>query len=70
MEIYYGISRGNIPLAHQSIIANFNNNSVLSTSNLVKPILGRGFLKSAIMPNIGDDTQIRNKKNNCLKHTL
>ena len=67
MEIYYGISRGNIPLAHQSIIANFNNNSVLSTSNLVKPILGGGFLASAIIPKIRDDTQIRNKKKQLLE---
>ena len=29
MEIYYGISRGNIPLMHQSAISNKNNNSIL-----------------------------------------
>ena len=28
MEIYYGISRGNIPLIHQSVMANTNNNSL------------------------------------------
>ena len=61
MEIYYGISRGNIPLTHQSIIANYNNNSILSTGNLVKSILRRGFLNNSILPKIGDNTEVRNK---------
>ena len=49
MEIYYGISRGNIPLTHQSILANSKNDSVLSTGNLVKSILHRGLLKSTVI---------------------
>ena len=56
MEIYYGISKGTIPIAHQSIIANANNASVLSTGNLHKSILGRGFLKSTILRPEKEDT--------------
>ena len=63
MEIYYGISRGSIPLAHQSIIANTNNSSILSQGNLVKSILGRGLLKTTIVrPDIEDNPEIRKKK--------
>ena len=63
MEIYYGISRGNIPLAHQSIIANTNNSSILSQGNLVKSILGRGLLKTTIVrPDIEDNPEIRKNK--------
>ena len=63
MEIYYGISRGNIPLAHQSVIANANNASILSTGNIKKSILGRGALKSTIVrPEIEDNPEMKKKK--------
>ena len=58
MEIYYGISRGIIPIAHQSLIANSNNSSILSKNNL-----GRRFLRSAIIkPEIEDNTIVRKRK--------
>ena len=63
MEIYYGISRGNIPLSHQSVIANANNASVLSTGNLVKSILGRGLLKNTIIrPEKEDNPEVKKQK--------
>ena len=63
MEIYYGISRGNIPLTHQSILANSKNDSVLSTGNLVKSILHRGLLKSTVIkPDLGDNPEEKKKK--------
>ena len=63
MEIYYGISRGNIPILHQSIISNVNNASILSTRNLVKSVLGRGILKSTIIkPEIDDNPEMKKMK--------
>ena len=63
MEIYYGIRKGTIPIAHQSIIANANNASILSTGNIHKSILGRGFLKSTIVrPEKEDTPEIKKQK--------
>ena len=63
MEIYYGVSRGNIPISHQSIIANANNASILSTGNVTRSILGRGFLKSTIVkPEIQDNPEAKKQK--------
>ena len=63
MEIYYGISKGRIPIAHQSIIANANNSSILSTGNLHRSILGRGFLKSTIVrPETEDTPEMKREK--------
>ena len=63
MEIYYGISRGNIPISHQSIIANIRNSSILSTENIAKSILRRGILKSTIIkPEINDNPEKKKQK--------
>jgi hypothetical protein len=63
MEIYYGISRGNIPLAHQSMIANANNTSMVSLGNIRKSILGGGMLKSTVVkPEIADSAETRKMK--------
>ena len=63
MEIYYGITKGDIPIQQQSIIANANNASILSTGNISKSILGRGILKSTIVkPEIEDNPEIKKQK--------
>ena len=68
MEIYYGISRGIIPITNQSIISNVNNASLnnvslISTGNLVKSVLGRGIFKSTIVrPEIKDNPEMKKMK--------
>ena len=54
MEIYYGIRRGNIPLIHQSIMANTNNKSI-SGNNI-------NLRESLVNPNINDDEEEKIKK--------
>ena len=71
MEIYYGISKGTIPIAHQSIIANANNASVLSTGNLHKSILGRGLLKTTIFrPEKEDTPEMKRQKKKFLESQI
>ena len=53
MEIYYGISRGTIPIIHQSIMANTNNN---------KSISGFNIRNSIVAPNIKDNNREKIKK--------
>ena len=53
MEIYYGISRGTIPIMHQSVMANTNNN---------KSICGNNIRQSIVAPNIGDNKMDKKKK--------
>ena len=53
MEIYYGISRGNIPIMTQSIMANTNNNRSIS---------GQNIRKSIVAPNIKDNNKEKIKK--------
>ena len=63
MEIYYGISRGNLPITHQSIISNVYNSSILCQGEISKSILGKGLLRSTIiMPEIKDNTEIKKQK--------
>ena len=52
MEIYYGISRGNIPIVHQSIMANTNNSSISV----------RNVRQSIIAPNFRDNDREKIKK--------
>ena len=51
MEIYYGISRGNIPILHQSVMANKN-----------RSISGKELKQSIIAPKIEDDNIEKIKK--------
>ena len=53
MEIYYGISRGNIPIVSQSVMANTNNN---------KSIAGQNIRQSIVAPNIRDNLREKAKK--------
>ena len=53
MEIYYGISRGNIPIQTQSVMANTNNN---------KSIAGQNIRQSVVAPNIRDNKTEKAKK--------
>ena len=51
MEIYYGISRGNIPILHQSVMANKN-----------RSISGKDLRQSIVAPKIEDDHTEKRKK--------
>ncbi len=63
MEIYYGISTGNIHLAQQSIIATANNMSIISEGSIRNSIIGRGFLNSTIVrPEIADSEETKKLK--------
>ena len=53
LEIYYGITRGNIPITTQSVMANTNNN---------KSISGHNIKQSIIAPNIRDNNKEKIKK--------
>ena len=53
MEIYYGITRGNIPIVTQSVMANTNNR---------KSIAGQNIRQSVVAPNIRDDMREKVKK--------
>ena len=54
MEIYYGISRGKIPLVHQSVVANTNNHSI-SGKNV-------NLRESLANPHINDDENDKKRK--------
>ena len=54
MEIYYGISRGNIPQIHQSIMANTNNKSISGNNINIR--------QSLVNPNINDDEEEKKRK--------
>ena len=54
MEIYYGISRGNIPQIHQSIMANTNNKSISGNNINIR--------QSLVNPNINDDEEEKIRK--------
>ena len=53
MEIYYGITRGNIPINHQSVMANTHNNKSIACQNI---------RQSQVAPNINDGFNDRVKK--------
>ena len=53
MEIYYEITRGNMPIMHQSAISNANNNRVISGPNLKQ---------SVIIPSINDNLREKEEK--------
>ena len=54
MEIYYGISRGKIPLMHQSVMANTNNRSISGNNIKIR--------ESLVNPNINDNEMDRMRK--------
>lgn len=54
MEIYYLISRGNIPIVHQSMMANTNNQSLISKNSR----------QSLVAPNFKDNNKEKMKKQN------
>ena len=54
MEIYYGISRGKIPLMHQSVMANTNNQSIFGKNAKLR--------ESLVNPNIKDNEIDKKRK--------
>ena len=54
MEIYYGISRGRIPLVHQSVMANTNNRSIFGKNEKLR--------QSLVHPNINDNEIDKKRK--------
>jgi len=54
MEIYYGISRGRIPLMHQSVMANTNNRSIIGKNKKLR--------QSLLNPNINDNEIDKKRK--------
>ena len=54
MEIYYGISRGKIPLMHQSVMANTNNRSISGNNIKIR--------ESLVNPSINDNEIDRMRK--------
>ena len=54
MEIYYGISRGRIPSAHQSVIANTNNKTIFGKNEKLR--------QSLLNPNINDNEIDKKRK--------
>jgi hypothetical protein len=63
MEIYYGISRNNMPLVHQSILENIQADTIASVNNLRGTFLGAGGMKSTIVrPDLFDNDETKTKK--------
>ena len=63
MEIYYGISRNNMPLVYQSILENIQADTIASVNNLRGTFLGGGGIKSTIVrPDLFDNDETKTKK--------
>ena len=63
MEMYYGISKNNMPLVHQSILDNVKSESIISVNNLRGTFLGAGAIKSTIIrPQLEDSVQAKKIK--------
>ena len=63
MEMYYGISKNNMPLVQQSIIDNVKSESIINVNNLRGTFLGAGAIKSTIIrPELEDSVQAKKIK--------
>ena len=63
MEIYYGISKNNMPLVYQSIQENVQADTLASVNNLRGTFLGTGGLKSTVVrPELFDNEEVKHKK--------
>ena len=63
MEIYYGISKNNMPLVHQSIQESVQADTLASVNNLRGTFLGAGGLKSTVVrPELFDNEEVKHKK--------
>ena len=63
MEMYYGISKGDMALVQQSILANVPSESIVNVNNLRGTILATGGIKSTVVrPELKDNPEEKQRK--------
>jgi len=63
MEMYYGISKGDMALVQQSILANVPSESIVNVNNLRGTILATGGIKSTVVrPELKDNQEEKQRK--------